>query len=89
MGFFSSIWSGVQSIGHKLQNGLQKYSEVGKGILQSARQVVKPLKNVAVSLKPLGVIGDGLIDGFVSGLDVVDSGLNTAIEFIDKNTKNN
>ena len=49
---------------------------------------MKPLKNVAVSLKPLGFIGDGLIDGFVSGLDVVDSGLNTAIDFIDKNTKN-
>ena len=47
MGFFDSIWSGIKSVGVKLQDGVQHYAKVGKEIVHNAIQVVKPLKQIA------------------------------------------
>ena len=87
MGFFDSIWSGIKSVGVKLQNGVQHYAKVGKEVLHKGIQVVRPLKQIALNLKPLGFFGNNVIDGAVGLLDVVDNGLQTASNWLDNNIK--
>ena len=85
MGFFDSIWSGIKSVGVKLQNGLQTYSKVGKDLLHKGTKVVCPLKQIALNLKPLGIIGDSLIDSGVGVLNVLEGGLQASSDFLDNN----
>ena len=84
MGFFNSIWNGIQSVGVKLQNGLQHYAKVGKEVLHKAIQIVRPLKRVALNLKPLGLVGDSLIDSGVGVLNVLEGGLQSVSDFLEK-----
>jgi len=85
MGFFDSIWSGIKSVGVKLQNGVQHYAKVGKEVLHKGIQVVRPLKQIALNLKPLGIIGDSLIDSGVGVLNVLEGGLQASSDFLDNN----
>ena len=87
MGFFDSIWSGIKSVGVKLQNGVQHYAKVGKEVLHKGIQVVRPLKQIALNLKPLGFVGNNVIDGAVGLPDVVDNGLQSASNWLDDQVK--
>ena len=85
MGFINSIWNGIRSVVIKLQNGIQHYAKVGKEVLHKAINVVKPLKQIELNLKPLGLVGDSLIDSGLGVLNILEGGLQGASDFLDKN----